>query len=78
MSRALYMAAGEEFRSAKMGNAVVAVACEAPGDGNWWCMAHDVGFRNNMERNHHLANRPAAATACTLAWFCVEHGIEEA
>jgi hypothetical protein len=46
-------------------------ACDNQIGGQWHCATHDVGFRNQLEKDSHIHEGEHL-----LVWICLEHGPE--
>jgi len=44
--------------------------------GQWYCVTHDRGFRNNFEKDSHCSGFATEGEPHELAWICFEHGAE--
>lgn len=46
-------------------------ACESKSGGDWFCLTHNKGFANNIEKDDHISRG-----SHKMAWMCREHGPE--
>lgn len=63
---------GETVEGDYGGEYIVKAKCEFLDVGHWWCVTHDEGFANPMERSAHTREGDHR-----LAWVCHYHGPEQ-
>ena len=64
---------GEKFDRGQRAEATVAAKCEDGKGGHWVCLTHGMSFANQFQKDTHIG----PGKVCTLAWFCVTHGVPE-
>ena len=53
----------------------ILLACEK-NNGYWFCLEHDEGFQNQLQKDIHMDSKEKKKDVCKFAWVCWEHGFE--
>jgi hypothetical protein len=67
---------GKRF-SLKGRRVTVKAPCDNKHDGQWYCITHRQGFRNQMEKDSHISELVNGYVRHELVWICMLHGPEQ-
>jgi len=60
-------------KKSETGTEVVKEPCDDKNNGYWYCLTHQEGFQNNLQKDIHIDEHPDHK----FVWMCWKHGAEQ-